>query len=83
MDTKSEVVRGKYNGNMMSVLAYANGFTLWHYKSKYGDHVPGFNFFGEASDMLEVGDMIIADGNFFVVVIVDKKEHLVSIKRSA
>ncbi len=51
----------------LSVLAYANGFTLWHYKA--GDaalaavHAPGF--FAAAEDMLATGDMLMisaADG---------------------
>jgi len=44
----------------LSVLAYANGFTLWHYKLGVGncDAVdPGF--FDDASDMLISGDMLM------------------------
>lgn len=45
----------------LSVLAYANGFTLWHYKS--GKDVLGnvetHDFFGDAADMLADGDMIM------------------------
>lgn len=44
----------------LSVLAYANGFTLWHYKLGAGscDAVdPGF--FDDASDMLASGDMLM------------------------
>ena len=47
----------------LSVLAYANGFTLWHYKadgSRTGIVVPGF--FDAASDMLAGGDMLLASG---------------------
>ena len=45
----------------LSVLAYANGFTLWHYKA--GEigvaavEAPGF--FNDAADMLEPGDMMM------------------------
>lgn len=51
----------------LSVLAYANGFTLWHYKAgrERLTTVTQPNFFAEASDMLAVGDMIMvsaADG---------------------
>lgn len=47
--------------NNLSVLAYANGFTLWHYKA-YPDEpgavaTPGF--FHEAGDMLTVGDIVM------------------------
>lgn len=51
----------------LSVLAYANGFTLWHYKSGKDrlEAVSGSNYLGDASDMLTVGDLIMttaADG---------------------
>ncbi len=46
----------------LSVLAYAQGFTLWHYKAAdEGIAVvadPGF--FEEAGDMLAAGDMLLA-----------------------
>jgi outer membrane protein assembly factor BamB len=45
----------------LSVLAYANGFTLWHYKSANDNQkivgLPGY--FGEAGDMLSAGDIVI------------------------
>ena len=51
----------------LSVLAYANGFTLWHYKA--GDASLGVvsapGFFTAAEDMLATGDMLMvsaADG---------------------
>jgi len=49
----------------LSVLAYANGFTLWHYKSG-GDALPNVasdDFFGDASDMMAGGDMIMVSGS--------------------
>jgi hypothetical protein len=51
----------------LSVLAYANGFTLWHYKAgkERLDTVAKPNFFASAADMLAVGDLMIisaADG---------------------
>jgi hypothetical protein len=51
----------------LSVLAYAQGFTLWHYKggaatlAQAGAH----GFFDDASDMLAAGDIMMisaADG---------------------
>ena len=45
----------------LSVLAYANGFTLWHYKSG-GDSMREVNhpgYFDEGIDMLASGDMIL------------------------
>jgi hypothetical protein len=51
----------------LSVLAYANGFTLWHYKAGEAPlsavNAPGF--FTAAEDMLATGDMLMisaADG---------------------
>jgi hypothetical protein len=45
----------------LSVLAYAQGFTLWHYKgaavSLHETKSPGF--FDGASDMLAAGDMLL------------------------
>jgi hypothetical protein len=51
----------------LSVLAYANGFTLWHYKSGKDklDVVASSNYLADASDMLTAGDLIMttaADG---------------------
>lgn len=45
----------------LCVLAYANGFTLWHYKagSDELDDVGGQGFFADAADMLSPGDMIM------------------------
>jgi hypothetical protein len=51
----------------LSVLAYANGFTLWHYKAG-GDALASVGtsgFFDSAADMLASGDMMMvsaADG---------------------
>ena len=45
----------------LAVLAYANGFTLWHYKSGKDtlDGISGGNHLGDASDMLTAGDLIM------------------------
>lgn len=45
----------------LSVLAYANGFTLWHYKSGTDslDDVASNNYFDDAREMMAVGDMIL------------------------
>ena len=50
-----------YTVRNLSVLAYANGFTLWHYKAG-GDGLtriekPGF--FSAAADMLTGGDLVM------------------------
>ena len=45
----------------LSVLAYAQGFTLWHYKAPTAPLAtlaqPGF--FNHAGDMLATGDMVM------------------------
>lgn len=45
----------------LSVLAYANGFTLWHYKTGKDtlDGVSSGNYLADASDMLTAGDLIM------------------------
>lgn len=48
--------------NDLSVLAYANGFTLWHYKSDDTNAVVTANdYFNNASEMLRVNDLIMAN----------------------
>lgn len=44
----------------LSVLAYANNFTLWHYKTT-DSAVTGAGYFNAASAMIRVGDLIIAN----------------------
>jgi hypothetical protein len=63
----------------LSVLAYANGFTLWHYKSGT-DTLPtvlGTGYFSNASDMLNTGDLIltVAKGGATVLVVADAEER--------
>lgn len=49
----------------LSVLAYANGFTLWHYKA--GETplaaVETAGFFNDAADMMTPGDMIMVSAH--------------------
>jgi len=46
----------------LSVLAYANGFTLWHYTTvDAAAAVDTAGYFNDASDMLRVGDMLFAN----------------------
>lgn len=44
----------------LSVLAYANNFTLWHYTTT-DSSVTGAGYFNKATDMIKVGDLIIAN----------------------
>ncbi len=46
----------------LSVLAYANGFTLWHYATPdAAASVDDAGYFNAACDMLRAGDMILAN----------------------
>jgi hypothetical protein len=46
----------------LSVLAYANGFTLWHYTTPdAAADVDTTGYFNAASDMLRAGDMILGN----------------------
>ena len=49
----------------LSVLAYANGFTLWHYKT--GADQPSetmkTGYFDDAADMLAAGDLMMVSGS--------------------
>lgn len=65
-----------FKNNNLSVLAYANNFTLWHYTTiDTATEVAASDYFNSAVDMLRVNDLIIAnvdtDGtpatNFYIV----------------
>ncbi len=45
----------------LSVLAYANGFTLWHYKSGTDklSQAAREGYFADAADLLAPGDMMM------------------------
>jgi hypothetical protein len=62
----------------LSVLAYANGFTLWHYKSASDAQAaigaPGF--FNAAGDMLSAGDFVMVSaptGGRMMCVVLDQR----------
>ena len=48
----------------LSVLAYANGFTLWHYKSGQDslNRAAEMGYFADAADLLAAGDMVMLTG---------------------
>jgi len=51
-----------YQSKDLSVLAYANGFTLWHYTTPdTGADVDTAGYFNAAAHMVRVGDMILAN----------------------
>lgn len=46
----------------LSVLAYANNFTLWHYTTTDASGtVEGSNYFNSAATMLRVNDLMIVN----------------------
>lgn len=48
----------------LSVLAYANNFTLWHYKTTdTKPEVCGEGYFDTAADMMRANDLIIANAD--------------------
>jgi len=60
----------------LSVLAYANGFTLWHYKAAGEDRmeVGQAGYFDDAGDMIAGGDMLMVsarDGGYMMCVVAD------------
>ena len=48
----------------LSVLAYANGFTLWHYKAGAETISQAGNqgFFADAADLMAAGDLAMLTG---------------------
>ena len=51
-----------YSARNLSVLSYANGFTLWHYTTPdTATTVATAAYFNDASDLLRKGDLIITN----------------------
>ncbi len=51
-----------YQSKNLSVIAYANGFTFWHYATAdLATDIDSSGYFDNASDMLRVGDVILAN----------------------
>jgi len=49
-----------FNAKNLSVIAYANGFTLWHYRSPDDAlaAITGAGYFNSAADLLRVADIV-------------------------
>jgi hypothetical protein len=49
----------------LSVLAYANGFTLWHYKAptEVLETIAAKDFFADAADMMTTGDIVMVSAS--------------------
>ena len=51
-----------YKNENLSVLAYANGFTLWHYTTPdAAGTIDTDGYFNDAATMLRPGDMVLAN----------------------
>ena len=51
-----------FQSKNLSVLAYANGFTLWHYTTiDPAASVDTTGYFNTAADMVRIGDIIMAN----------------------
>lgn len=51
-----------YDPTNLSALAYANGFTLWHYRTAdAAGAVDDSGYFNGAANMLRAGDFILAN----------------------
>jgi outer membrane protein assembly factor BamB len=58
-----------YAPNNLSALTYANGFTLWHYKTAdTAEEVDTEGYFNAAAGMLRVGDFVFANTNTEVAI---------------
>lgn len=53
-----------FTGSNLSVLAYANNFTLWHYTTTDNTvAIEGAGYFDKAVDMLRVNDLMIINAD--------------------
>ena len=53
-----------FQNKNLSVIAYANGFTLWHYTAADTSAVIGASgYFNSVSSLMNKGDLIIASGS--------------------
>ncbi|MCR5506873.1 MAG: hypothetical protein K6F04_03435 [bacterium] len=52
------------NSKNLSVLAYANGFTLWHYKTEDAKSVVSTSgYFNDVANIYNVGDLIVVSSS--------------------
>ncbi len=64
-----------YDPSGLQALSYANGFTLWHYRSPdRSEAVDGCGYFDPAAPMLRVGDFL-----FLNVGLADEPRHLLRV----
>lgn len=53
-----------FDNTNLSVLAYANNFTLWHYASvDNAATITGAGYFNNAADMMRVNDLLVINSD--------------------
>ncbi|MEO1019983.1 MAG: hypothetical protein AAFY56_20180 [Pseudomonadota bacterium] len=51
-----------YDSKNLSAISYANGFTLWHYRSEdLASEIDDAGYFNPASKMLRTGDFVFVN----------------------
>ena len=68
-----------YDPTQLSALSYANGFTLWHYRTDdQWDKVIDPGYFNSAASMLRAGDMIIVNCKITDFGYLDDQEDIIN-----
>jgi hypothetical protein len=66
----------------LNVLAYANGFTLWHYSTMdFASEIHRAGYFDKADQLLRSGDLIVAtagDGGAAILSVSERSENAVA-----
>lgn len=52
-----------YRASDLSAISYANGFTMWHYRTHDAIDAMSAGYFDEAHKMLRSGDFIMVNGH--------------------
>jgi len=53
-----------FQNKNLSVIAYANGFTMWHYQAPESlAAISSAGYFNQVSGLMSAGDVVIVNGN--------------------
>lgn len=73
-----------FKNRNMSVIAYANGFTLWHYVAESGETLKGITenqkYFTPIHSLMNVSDVIIINADETGIRVVDEIKGGESVK---
>lgn len=63
-----------FQNKKLSVIAYDNGFTMWHYDNEGTENILIDGYFNSVKTLMNTGDIIICSGKntFLVSVTIDK-----------